>query len=145
MARRKSYKQTKVETKNVGSAGGQILVGTIEKIDPQASMNGWLNNIRLSALLNDSAQVTPEVGGFIAYLTTDNTWDDSNIITARAGRFADTVNMPAKRTIMQNTDQVSGNTGAVHLWIEITDLGIATEYLRLVVETWGSFIKFEFA
>ena len=145
MARRRSYKQTKVETKNVGSIGGQIRLGTIDKIDPQASMNGWLNNVRLSALLNDSAQVTPEVGGFIAYLTTDDSWDDLNIITARAGRFADTVNLPAKRTIMQNTDQVSGNTGAVHLWIEITDLGVGAEEMRVVVETWGSFIKYEFA
>ena len=143
MARRRSYKQTKVQTKNVGSAGGQILLGTVQKLDPQSSMNGWLNNIRLSGLLQDTN--TYAEGGFIAYLTTDNTWDDSNIITARAGRFADTVNLPAKRTLMQSADQVSGNTGAVHLWIEITDIGIVSEEMRVVVETWGSFIKFEFA
>ena len=146
MARRKMYKQTKVKTDNVGSAGDQVLVGTIEKIDPQMSANGYLNNVRLSALLNVSKISTiPKHGGFIAYLTTDDTWDDSNIITARAGNFADTVNLPAKRTIRQNSDNTLGNLGLVHLWIEITDISLTDEDMRIVVETWGSFIKFEFA
>ena len=144
--RRRMYKQTKVKTKSVGSAGGQILLGTVEKIDPQMSANGYLNNIRLSCLLNSPESIhTHGQGGFIAYLTTDNSWDDSNIITARAGNFADTVNMPAKRTLRQNSDNTLGNMGLVHLWIEITDISITEEDVRVVVETWGSFIKFEFA
>ena len=148
MAKRKNrmYKQTKVRTKAVGSAGDQVLLGTVEKIDPQMSANGYLNNIRLSCLLNDPESIHSHgSGGFIAYLTTDNSWDDSNIITARAGNFADTVNLPAKRVIRQNSDNVLGNLGLVHLWIEVTDISLTTEEVRTVVETWGSFIKFEFA
>ena len=148
MARRKSkmYKQVKVDTIDVGSAGGQVLIGTIEKIDPQMAANGYLNNVKLSVLLNDPESVhTHGQGGFMAYLTSDNTWDDSNIISARAGNFADTVNIPARRTIRQNSDNVLGNLGLVHLWIEISDISLLSEDLRVVVETWGSFIKFNFA
>jgi len=146
MARRtRNYKQVKVKTMNVGSAGAQIYLGKVEKLDPQSSMNGWLNNIRFSALLNDPSAVDSRIGGFIAYLTTDNVWDDSNVITARAGNFSDTVNLTGRRTIRQNTDQVSGNTGAVHLFIEITDIGTSSNEMRVIAETWGHFIKFDWA
>ena len=144
MARRKLYKQTKVKTDNLGSTGGQILIGTVTKLDAQG-VNGYLNNIRVSALLNDADGHTGDQGGFIAYLTTDNSWSDDNIITARAGRFADTVNLPAKRTLRQGTDNAYGNMGDVHLWMEITDISTVTDVeLRIVTETWGSFIEYSF-
>ena len=140
----KLYKQIKVKTDNLGSTGAQVLIGTVTKLDPQASNNGYLNNIRLSTLLNDHPGGYE--GGFMAYLTTDNTWDDSNIISARAGNFADTVNIPAKRTLRQGTDNVQGNMGDVHLWMEITDNTVSADIdMRVVVETWGNFIKFDFA
>ena len=138
--RRSLYKTTNVATKNVGSAGGQIHCGTVDKLDAQG-INGYLNNIRLSVLLNDS--VDGEIGGFIAYLTTDDTWNDNYVITARAGSFGDTVNLSAKRTIRQNSDNALGNMGLVHLWIELTDITVSTDVnLRYVAESWGRFIEF---
>ncbi len=70
-----NYKQTKVETVNVGSAGGQIQLGYFQPIDVEgSSMAAYLNNVNLSVLLNDSEE--GEQGGFIAYLTTAGSWDD---------------------------------------------------------------------
>ena len=136
----KLYKTTNVATKNLGTSGGQIHVGTIDKLDAQG-VNGYLNNIRVSVLLNDSSGGYN--GGFIAYLTTDDTWDDDTIITARAGNFADSVNLVAKRSIQQNNDQVRGNQGLIHLWLEVTDIAtvIGTD-VRYVAETWGRFIEY---
>ena len=137
------YKQTNVQTKSVGGAGAQVRIGEVTKLDAQG-VNGYLHNIRISALLNAVAIVGDQnFGGYIAYLTTDNVWSDEYIITARAGNFADTVNLTAKRKLTQSTDQASGNTGAVHLWIECTDIGSASKELRIVTETWGNFIKFD--
>ena len=136
----KLYKTVNVATKSVGTSGAQVHIGTIDKLDAQG-VNGYLNNIRFSAMLNDSAGGFS--GGFIAYLTTDDTWDDDTIITARAGNFADTVNLVAKRSIQQNNDQVRGNQGLIHLWLEVTD--IATVFpteVRYIAETWGSFIAY---
>jgi len=138
--KRRMYKTVNVATKDMGSAGGQIRIGEINKIDAQG-VNGYLNNIRLSVLLNDS--VDGEIGGFLAYLTTDDSWDDDSVITARGGSFGDTVNLSAKRSIQQNNDQVKGNQGLVHLWVELTDITTTVDVeLRYVAETWGSFIGY---
>ena len=138
--RRRLFKVVNVATKDMGSAGGQILIGKVSKLDAQG-INGYLNNIRLSVLLNDS--VDGEIGGFMAYLTTSSSWDDDYVITARGGSFGDTISLSAKRTIQANSIQATSNTGQVYLWVELTDITVATDVeLRYVAETWGSFIGY---
>ena len=139
-SKRKMYKLTNVATKELGTSGGQVRIGVVDKLDAQG-INGYLNNIRLSVLLNDSSAAKD--GGFIAYLTTSSTWDDDNIICARAGNYADTVNLPARRSITRNSDGATSNDGLIHLWLEVTDIAVldATE-VRYVAETWGYFIAF---
>ena len=140
--RRRSYKLTNVATKNLGSSGAQVRVAEIDKLDAQG-INGYLNNIRLSVLLNDPESIhTNGAGGFIAYLTTDDAWSDDYVITAAAGNFSDTVNLSAKRWIQQNNDQIKGNQGMIHLWIELSDTSITSHEVRYVAETWGNFIAF---
>ena len=132
--RRRLYKTVNVATKSLGATGDQIHLGTIDKIDAQGA-NGYFNNLRLSLNLNDSSGLTALAGGYIAYLTTDDSWSDDSIITARAGNFASQINLPAKRTIRQNSDNVLGNMGQVHLWVECTDvslLGVEVRYLSLI-------------
>ena len=143
--RRKSklYKTVNVATKNVGSAGGQVRIGVIDKIDAQG-MSGYLNNVRLSVLLNDPESIHSHgAGGFIAYLTTSNSWNDDYILTATAGNFADTVNLTAKRRIVENANQTFGNQGQLHLWVELTDISLTSDEIRYVAECWGNFIAYE--
>ena len=141
MARR--YKQTKTKTDNLGSAGSQVLIGKVDKIDAQG-VNGYLHNIRVSMLLNEGHTAFTTNGGFICYLTTADTWADEDIICARAAQFADTVNLPAKRTLRQSADNVKGNMGPVYLWAECSDITASTDVtVRIVTETWGSFIEYE--
>ena len=134
------YKLVNVATKDMGSAGGQVLIGVVDKIDAQG-VNGFLNNIRLSVLLNDS--VDGEIGGFLAYLTTGASWDDDQVITARGGSFGDTVSLSAKRSISQNVAKTMSNQGQIYLWVELTDITSTVNVdMRYVAETWGSFIAY---
>ena len=139
--KRKMYKLTNVATKDLGDDGGQIRIGVIDKLDAQG-INGYLNNIRLSVLLNDSSGGYN--GGYIAYLTTSSTWSDDNVICARAGNFSDTVNLPARRSITRNSDGATSNDGLIHLWLEVTDIAaVINTDVRYVAETWGYFIAYE--
>ena len=140
MARRsRSYKQVSVQTKDVGSAGDQNRILAIAPLDPGVA-NGYLNNVQLTVLLNDS--VDGEIGGFIAYLTSGNTWDDDDVITARGGSFGDTVSLTAKRAIRTSTATPDETGGSVHAWVELTDITTTTDVdLRVIAETWGRFLK----
>ena len=145
MARRRrsrNYKQTHVETQNVGSAGAQVHLGYFDPLDVEGgNISAWLNNVNLSALLNDSPEA--EIGGFIAYLTTSDSWSDGDVITARAGQFADTVSLTAKRVIRGAGNQANRNDGRINLWIEITDITVSSGVsLRIVTETWGRFVTY---
>ena len=127
----------------MGSSGGQVRVGVVDKIDAQG-MNGYLNNIRLSVLLNDPESIHSHgAGGFIAYLTTSSGWSDDYVISAAAGNFADTVNLTAKRSISENANVTQGNSGQIHLWIELTDISLTSDEIRYVAETWGNFIAYD--
>ena len=145
MARRRksrNYKQTHVETQSVGSAGAQVHLGYFDPLDVEGgNITAWLNNVNLSALINDSPEA--EIGGFIAYLTTSSSWSDGDVITARAGQFADTVSLTAKRPIRAAGNQADRNDGRINLWIEITDITVSSNVsLRIVTETWGRFVTY---
>jgi len=94
---RKRRRLTNVATRDMGSAGTQIRIGKIESLDVQ-SMAGYLHNVRLSVNLNDSTG-TGNLGGWIAYLSTNTSWSDDDVITARANKFGGTVNLSCKRSI----------------------------------------------
>ena len=141
MARR-NYKIVNVHTKNLGSTGDQVLIGTIDKLDAQG-VSAYLNNVRFSAVLNNS-QGDEALGGYMVYLTTSSDWSDDYVITARAGSFGSTVNLSAKRTIEQNATNKFGNLGPIYLWMEITDITLTSDVdMRYVAETWGRFIQFD--
>jgi len=126
----------------VGSAGAQVHLGYFDPLDVEGgNISAWLNNINLSCLLNDSPE--GEIGGFIAYLTTNGTWADSDVITAKAGQFADTVSLTAKRVIRAAGNQADRNDGRINLWVEVTDITTTPNVsLRIVTETWGRFVTY---
>ena len=125
-------------TKDMGAGGAQVLVGKISKLDAQG-MTAWFNNILVSVMANEAEQDTI---GFMVYATTDNTWDDDNIISARAGAVGKTVNLPVKRRISKDGEAVTGNDGVVYIWLEFSDT-VFSEDARIVFETWGRFIEFD--
>ena len=141
MARRKMYKIVNCATKDMGSAGAQIRLGVIGKVDAQG-ITAYLNNVQVSAIINnyDGGDTTP---GIMFYLTTDTTWDDDHIISAGATGIAGKLSLSAKRRIKENAADPKGNTGTVHLWAELTDITLSDNInMRYVVETWGSFVLF---
>jgi len=138
---RKRRRLTNVATRDMGSAGTQIRIGKIESLDVQ-SMAGYLHNVRLSVNLNDSTG-TGNLGGWIAYLSTNTSWSDDDVITARANKFGGTVNLSCKRSIKSEDAEPNRVDGPVYLWLELTDITIVTDVsVRYVAETWGNFIKY---
>ena len=141
MARRKprNYKQVDAFTKDVGSSGGQIRCLSIYPLDAGVA-SGYLNNIQLTLLLNDSPE--GEIGGFIAYITLSSSWDDDDILTARGGNFGDTVSLTAKRPVRESNSVQDGMGGSLHVWVELTDI-TATDNVdvRVIAETWGRFLS----
>ena len=136
-----NYKIVNVDTKDMGSGGGQVRLGVISKVDAQG-VTAYLNNVQVSAIINnyDGGDTTP---GILFYLTTDTTWHDDTVITAAACPIAGKVSLSAKRRIKENAVDSKGNTGTVHLWAELTDITISDDIeIRYVAETWGRFLLF---
>ena len=119
------------------AGGAQKHIGKFSKLDSQG-ITAWVNNAQVSVLVNEAEQ---DNIGFLLYATTDDTWSDNYIITARAGFVGQTLNLPIKRRIEQDTDQALGNFGEVHLWLEFSDT-VFSEEARIVVESWGRFIEY---
>ena len=136
--RRKNFKQVYAATKDLGSAGDQILIGTFQPLDPSVGA-AWFNNVQISLLLNDG---DTDNGGIAAYLTTNTAWSDSDIITCRAGSLGDTLSLTARRRIADYYSDASRSDGAVSLWLEVTDLALGTVDVRYIAEYWGRFLKF---
>ena len=122
----------------MGVTGAQIKVLEVNKLDAQG-VTGYLHNIQVTCLLNNGGSIGG--GGFIAYATTDNIWNDDYVITAKGGNYGDTVNLVVRRRITENNDVPLGNDGTIYIWVESTDVAtvVATEF-RIVTETWGNFI-----
>ena len=136
---RRNYKQTKVATVNMGSAGTQILVGTISPLDVQVG-TGFLKNVVCTALQNDG---DGDNGGFMFYLSTSNSWNDDYVLTARAtGSLGGTVSLSAAghNYIRDDVADVSRNDGELYVWAEVTDLGTTQNTARIALEAWGRFI-----
>ena len=147
MAKKKSrnYKQVEAVTRSMGSAGTQVLLGSVSPLDVQGTPGAYLNNVVITALLNDDALDAPAFsGGFICYLSsTDGPWADDQIITARGiSQFGGTCSLTAKRRIRASTEQTSRDDGEIYIWAEITDITLATSVsARFVIEAWGKFIE----
>ena len=142
MAKRRNFKIVNSATKDMGSGGGQVRLGKVQKVDAQG-ITGYLNNVQVSAIINnyDGGDTTP---GIMFYLTTSTTWNDNYVITASACGIAGKVNLSAKRYIKENLIDELGNEGTVHLWAELTDITVTDDIdLRYVAETWGSFVLFD--
>ena len=140
-SRPRRYKIVNAATKSMGSAGAQVRLGYVSKVDAQG-ISGYLHNLQVSAIINnyDGGDTTP---GIMFYLTTDVAFDDDEIITASAAPIAGKVSLSAKRWIKENAADPKGNLGTVHLWAELTDITISDDIeMRYVVETWGNFVLF---
>ncbi len=131
----------------MGSSGGQEHCLAIKKLDPQL-VGAFLNNVVVSVQLNSPTTVDPDASrttpAFTAYLTSDNQWDDDNIITARTvGGSGGSMSLSAKRYIRTDENEPSGSTGPVHLWVEMTDIqGLLEETeARITMEVWGRYIS----
>ena len=132
----------------MGSAGNQVLLGRIDKVQAQG-ITGWFNNVTISYLASDTSagDLGTENVGVLFYLTSDGVWDDDLVITARGGGGnGATVNLVAKRSIHSNdvtTGHEDGNIGPVYLWGEVTDATSTADIdARVVTETWGRYIEF---
>ena len=142
-----NYRTLNAFTKNMGHVGDQIILAKFDKIDAQNSPGAYLKTVKVSALLSDEdgATVTSGAAGMIFYLTTSEDWSDDYIITAGAvtGGGGSTW-LSARRSIKTDAEtaaQTLGNTGPVHLWGEVTDIGTDDVQIRVVVETIGRYLE----
>ena len=149
MARKKgprNYKQVRTMTKGMGGSGGQEHCLGIKKLDPQLT-GAFLNNVVVSLQLNSPVTVDPDAPrttpAYTVYLTSSNTWDDEQIITARSiGGSGGTCSVSAKRFIRTDEEDPTGANGPVHVWVEMTDIAglLETSEARITMEVWGRYI-----
>ena len=137
--RARKYKTVTVNTKNMGSAGAQILLGSYIPMDETISF-GYLNNVVATGFMNDGENNN---GGICFYLTRQSNWADSDVITARATQLGGgTVNLSAKQKVSGEVfDDMPG--GRIYVWAELTDVTLTDDVeIRYVLEAWGRFIRF---
>jgi len=144
MARKypRNYKITNVNTKSMGSAGGQVRIRDIDKVDNQSTQNGYLHAVKVSAIF-DTEQGGSGVG-ILLYATTDNVWSDDYVMTSTAlGTGGGTAWLNIRRAIKTGADtSLQGQSGGpVYIWAEITDPGVTSESVRFVTETYGRNIE----
>lgn len=145
MAKRRgprNYKTINTFGANMGTTGNQVLLASFLKTDAQSSQISYLNNVQVSAMLQDG---DGDNGGLLFYLTTAASWNDTDIISASAvPGFGGKVSLSAKRRIRINAAKVEGDFGMVYLWGEVTDLSYTSAVnLRIVLATWGRNIRVE--
>ena len=64
----------------MGSAGSQVRIRDIDKVDNQSTQNGYLHAVKVTSIF-DTEQGSPGAG-IILYATTDNVWSDDYVITS---------------------------------------------------------------
>ena len=139
--RRRNYKIVNAFTKNMGSGGGQVKLGYMDKVDAQG-ITAWANNFVVSCMVNNYDGGNP-APGVMVYATTGDSYSDDSIITARAFYSGGTVSLALKRGIVKDSTAEAANDGRIFLWAELTDITVSDDVeARFVVESWGNFIEF---
>ena len=145
MARRRrsrNYKQIDTFTKDMGDAGGQILLGSFQPIDP-GTMPGYLHNVNIASILNGGTEADPDQGGILFYLSSNSVWSDADVFSATAYSFGGgKASLSARRRVSGEIFD-DATFGKVYLWGEVSDVtAVQNVALRLVIETWGRFVNF---
>ena len=132
----------------MGEEGAQIHIGKVSKLDP-ALKGGYLHNVVVSCQnqsirsFTTGAAVEP---AYTVYLSNaSSTWDDNQVISARACNNGGNVSVSARRWISEATAASGNANGPVHIWIECTDItpsGIDAE-ARVTLEAWGRSVILE--
>ena len=142
--RSRNYKVIETATKDLGDAGDQILLGTIQPITSgNQAFSGWFKNVVCTYVLQDEDATESSVGGVVFYLSSNTTWNDDDVITARAMPFGGgSVSLSANRKVSGELfDDMVG--GKVALWAEATDVSAVNNLsIRYTVECWGRFIQY---
>ena len=86
----KRYKQVVTATKDLGSAGGQILLGSIAPITNRNQLGrAYCHNILMTYILQGDAAAGSDQGGVVFYVSSNSSWSDSDVIAARAARYGE--------------------------------------------------------
>ena len=154
-----NYRVVVTETQDMGFAGDQIHLGTVDPLD-EALRGAWLENIKVHAQQNIApvlesvgarADVGAQLSAYTYYLSyaPSGEWSDDAIITASStSQGGGNLNLVAKRRIFtdQTGSPVAQQLGPIHLWAEATKTSVDTDTsVRHTVEVWGRMIKFEFS
>ena len=166
MAKNTNYKQIKTGTVNLGTAGAQVHIASIDMID-DAIRGAFLNNVQFSVMQNgtigsgtvnntapdDSKIATSGANaparsttmGFTFYLSYRSTaWDDDSVIAVYAvGGAAGNGNLTCKRSIKTNEEgsTVAEQLGPIHVWMEGTDISAVVDAeARVTLTAWGRMI-----
>ena len=142
MARKRSrrYKQVITATKDLGAAGGQILIGSLAPITNRNQLGrAYCHNIVMTYILQGDAAADPDQGGVVFYLSSNSVWADTDVVSARAASFGGgTINIPVRAWVSgEVTDDAPG--GKLYLYAEATDVTLAANVdIRYTAEVWGS-------
>ena len=154
MAKNTNYKQIKTGTVNLGTAGAQTHIASIDMID-DAIRGAFLNNVQFSVMQNATLGTTAGSGGhstsrsstmgFTFYLSyRSSSWDDESVIAVYSvGGAGGNGNLTCKRSIKTNEEgsTIAEQLGPIHVWMEGTDISTSTDAeARVTLTAWGRMI-----
>ena len=134
------YKQVVNDTVDLGDSGAQTLLGSLAPITNRNQLGrAYCNNLVITYILNADGPVEDDVGGVVFYISSNSSWAESDVITARAMPYGGgTINVPVKAWVSgEMTDDAPG--GKLYLYAECTDTSlILNTEIRFTAEIWGS-------
>ena len=122
-SRRRNYKQVVTATKSLGSAGSQVLIGSLSPLTARNQLGrAYVKNIVMTYILQGDTAADTDQGGIVFYVSSNNSWADSDVVTARALGFGGgTINIPIHRWVSgELTDDAPG--GKLYVYAELTDV-----------------------
>ena len=93
----------------------------------------------MTYILQGDSAADEDQGGVCFYITSNSSFADSDVVTARALAFGGgTINLPVHRWISgEVTDDAPG--GKLYVWAEASDNTLTTDVdIRYTAEVWGS-------
>ena len=136
----KMFKQVVNDTVDLGDAGAQTLLGSLAPITNRNQLGrAYCNNLVLTYILNQDGAVGDDVGGVVFYISSNATWAESDVISARAMPYGGgTINLPVKAWV-SGTETEDAPGGKLYLYAECTDTSaVLNTDIRFTAEVWGS-------
>ena len=136
----KNYRSTVTNNdKNLGGSSTPTLIGLVRPLDGEQAPGAYLKSLKIS-IQQRNQNDTPQA--FLIYASTNDTWDDNDVITAQAtGVSGGTVWLSLNRRIRSYTEETDRSDGPVYIFARAMDMGLVGDVeTNIFLECWGRYV-----